>query len=232
MEDAARFPDVMLLAAGLGTRLMPLTAERPKPLTAVGGTALIDRVVAVARFEGATRFAVNAHHLADQMVAHFSGHPDFSVLREPELLGTGGGLRNALSTLTGDPLLVMNTDAFWPVGRDRPLARLLARHAETGAEATLLCAHPARAHGFGRSHDFCLDPGGRITNDFGLPVIYAGVALVGRGLFADEDAGAFSINRLFERAEARETLFGVLLDAPWYHVGDAEGLAAAEAALR
>ncbi len=232
MEDAARFPDVMLLAAGLGTRLLPLTSGRPKPLTEVGGTTLIDRVIAAARFEGARRFAVNAHHLADQMVAHFSGHPDFSVQREPELLGTGGGLRNGLSVLETDPVLVMNTDSFWPVGRDKPLARLVAKRAETGAGAVLLCAHPARAHGFSRSHDFCLDPGGRITDDFGLPVIYAGVALVARDLFADEDNGAFSINRLFERAREREALSGVLLDAPWFHVGDAAGLAEAEAALR
>jgi len=231
MNSDARFPDVMLLAAGRGTRLMPLTAERPKPLTPVAGQALIDRVIAAVRFEGAQRFVVNAHHLADQVVAHFAGHPDFVVLREDTLLGTGGGLRNALDRLSGDPILVMNTDAFWVAGSDAPLKRLRERHEASGADATLLCVSPMRAHGFGRSHDFCLDPMGRITPDYGLPVIYTGVALVRRDKIAAMAPGTSSINRIFEPAQEAETLFGVVLNADWYHVGDAAGLAEAEAAL-
>src|SRR5690606_19967848 len=98
-------------------------------------------------------------------------------------------------------------------------------------DIVLLCAQPHRATGFGRSHDFCLDPMGRITRDYGAPVIYAGVALLGRALFADTPQGAFSLNLLFEAALERETLKGVVLDAPWFHVGDPEALAAAERAL-
>jgi MurNAc alpha-1-phosphate uridylyltransferase len=231
MSDGARFPDVMLLAAGLGRRMQPLTQSRPKPLIEVAGMALIDRAIANARAEGATRFAVNAHHLADQVMAHFAGHADFSILVEPELLGTGGGVRNALSHLAGDPVLVMNTDAFWPAGADRPLARLLARHRELEADISLLCVHPIRARGFSRSHDFCLGPDGRITHDSGLPVIYTGVAVVERRVFDDAPEGAFSFYPLIETALAEGRLAGAPLDAPWFHVGDPEALAAAEAAF-
>jgi len=228
MDTAARFPDVMLLAAGLGTRLRPLTETMPKPLVPVAGQPLIERIMANARAEGATRFAANAHYRADQLLAHFGGL--LKVNREAELLDTGGGVKAALPMLHTDPFLVMNTDAFWPAGADRPLARMRSRY-EGPDDIVLLCAQPHRATGFGRSHDFCLDPMGRITRDYGAPVIYAGVALLGRALFADTPQGAFSLNLLFEAALERETLKGVVLDAPWFHVGDPEALAAAERAL-
>ncbi|WP_338721599.1 nucleotidyltransferase family protein [Devosia sp. XK-2] len=228
MDNAARFPDVMLLAAGLGARLRPITDTLPKPLVPVAGTPLIERVMANARAEGARRFVANAHYRADQVLAHFGGL--LKVNREEALLDTGGGVKAALPMLHSDPFLVMNTDAFWPEGSDAPLARMQARY-EDEADIVLLCAQPARASGFARSHDFCLDPMGTVTRDYGAPVIYAGVALMGRGLFADTPDGAFSLNLLFEAALERESLKGVVLDAPWYHVGDAEGLAAAERAL-
>lgn len=226
MNTPDRFPDVMLLAAGLGTRLRPLTEALPKPLVPVCGVPLIERVMESARTEGATRFVANAHYLADQLLAHFGGL--LKVNREEELLGTGGGVRAALPMLHTDPFLVMNTDAFWPAGADTPLARLRARHARGDAAMTLLCVQPARATGFSRSHDFCLDPMGRVTRDYGAPVIYAGVALINRAVFEDAPDGPFSLNALLEAALDREELCGVVLDAPWYHVGDPAALAAVE----
>ena len=228
MSQSARFPDVMLLAAGLGTRLRPVTDTIPKPLVPVAGTPLIERIMINARAEGATRFVANAHYRADQVLAHFGGL--LKVNREDELLGTGGGVKAALPMLHSDPFFVMNTDAFWPAGSDAPLARMLARYEEP-EDIVLLCVQPHRATGFGRSHDFCLDPMGRVTLDYGAPVIYAGVVLLGKGLFADTPDGAFSLNRLFEAALERESLKGVVLDAPWYHVGDPTALADAEKAL-
>lgn len=229
MSETDRFPDVMLLAAGLGTRLRPLTLTQPKPLVPVLGVPLIERIMANARAEGAKRFVANAHYLADQLVAHFAG--GLKVSREANLLGTGGGVKRALPMLHADPFFVMNTDAFWAAGSDAPMGRMRAKFAEANSDIVLLCVHPGRATGFDRSHDFCLDPRGRITNDFGAPVIYAGVALLSKGLFADTPDGAFSLNRLFETALEREALHGVALDAPWYHVGDPAALAAAERAL-
>lgn len=228
MDSPARFPDVMLLAAGLGTRLRPLTDTLPKPLVPVAGVPLIERIMANARDEGAKRFIANAHYRADQLLAHFGGL--LKVNREPELLDTGGGVKAALPMLHADPFFVMNTDAFWPAGADRPMARMLERY-QGPEDLVLLCVQPRRATGFSRSHDFCLDPRGTITRDYGAPVIYGGVALMGKALFADTPDGPFSLNLLFEAALERETLKGVVLDAPWYHVGDPEALAQTEREL-
>jgi MurNAc alpha-1-phosphate uridylyltransferase len=228
MTDSARFPDVMLLAAGLGTRLRPITDTVPKPLVPVAGVPLIERIMGNAKAEGAKRFVANAHYLADQVLAHFGGL--LKVSREDELLGTGGGVKRALPMLHSDPILVMNTDAFWPSGSDAPIGRMIARYRDE-AEMVLLCVHPRDATGFARSHDFCLSPQGSITRDYGAPVIYGGVALMGKTLFDGTPDGAFSLNDLFEACLERETLFGVALDAPWFHVGDPAALAEAERRL-
>lgn len=228
MEKPTRFPDVMLLAAGLGTRLRPLTDDLPKPLVPVGGVPLIERVIANARAEGAKRFVANAHYRADQLLAHFGGL--LKVSREDVLLGTGGGVKAALPMLHSDPFFVMNSDAFWPPEADQPLARMVARHQDE-RDIVLLCIQPHRAHGFARSHDFCLDPTGRITRDWGAPVIYGGVALLGKALFDEAPDGHFPLNLLLDAALDDERLYGAVLDAPWFHVGDAAGLAAAEEAL-
>ena len=227
-SETSRFPDVMLLAAGLGTRLRPITDTIPKPLVPVAGVPLIERVINNARAEGAKRFVANAHYRADQVLAHFGGL--LKVSREDELLGTGGGVKRALPMLHSDPILVMNTDAFWPAGSDAPIARMLARYTGPG-DIVLLCVHPRDATGFARSHDFCLSPQGQITRDYGAPVIYGGVALMGKALFEGTPDGPFSLNDLFEKCLENETLFGVALDAPWFHVGDPAALAEAEKRL-
>jgi N-acetyl-alpha-D-muramate 1-phosphate uridylyltransferase len=228
----------MLLAAGLGTRLRPLTGACPKPLITVGGQTLLDRVVANALAEGIKRFTVNVHYLPQMITRHLdtlaAKHPGITFFASDEreaLLDTGGGVKNALGTLLTDPILVMNTDAFWPLGSDTPLARMSERFAQGGVDIVLLCAQPFRATGFGRSHDFCLAPDGRVTNDFGAPVIYAGCALIARQLVTDVPDAKFSLTRLFDAALQTGTLSGVILNAPWHHVGDPAGLAAAEKAL-
>ena len=228
MDKADRFPDVMLLAAGLGTRLRPLTEAIPKPLIPVAGLPLIERVMRNAQAEGTKRFVANAHYRADQILAHFGGL--IKISREDALLGTGGGAKRALPMLVSDPFFVMNTDAFWPDGTDRPLARMLARY-DHPEDVVLLCIQPRRATGISRSHDFCLDPSGMVTRDYGAPVIYGGVALVGRAVFDKTPDGAFSFYDLMEKALDAEHLKGVVLDADWYHVGDPAALAEAERRL-
>lgn len=232
-------PDAILLGAGLGTRLRPLTETRPKPLVPVAGLPLIERVIAPLVAEGVTRFAVNAHHHAEQMAAAVSALPmrfpgcGFALSEErAQLLDTGGGAKKALDLTQSDPVLVANTDAFWRREDDAPLARMAARMDGDPEAIVLLCAHPARSHGFRRSHDFCLDPRGAITLDTGLPVIFAGLTLVGRHWFADAPDTPFSLIRLWKRAQDDGRLRGVLLDAPWFHVGDPQALAEAETALR
>lgn len=228
MDISDRFPDVMLLAAGLGTRLRPLTDTLPKPLIPVAGQPLIERVMGNARDEGAKRFVANAHYRADQVLAHFGGL--LKVSREDELLGTGGGVKRALPMLHSDPFFVMNTDAFWPQGSDKPLERMRKRHAGP-EDVVILCVQPHRATGFRRSHDFCLAPNGLVTRDYGAPIIFGGVTLLGRSLFADMPDGAFSLYAVMEAALERETLKGVVLDAPWFHVGDPASLSETERLL-
>lgn len=234
--DDPPFPHVMLLAAGLGTRMRPLSASMPKPLIPVAGRALLDHVVDAATAEGATAFVINAHYLASRLVAHAGDLAarlgiEIAVSDESErLLDTGGGLKQALPLLRSDPVLVMNTDAFW-AGADRPLRRMIAQLETRDADIVLLCVHPRNATGFRRSHDFCLDPLGRVTRDAGAPVIYAGVALMRRSCLADTPDGPFSLNRVFEAALERERLYGAVLDAAWLHVGDPEAIAEAERVL-
>lgn len=234
-------PDAILLAAGLGTRMQPLTQTTPKPLISVAGTPLLQRVVDNCQREGVSNFVVNAHYHADQIedavhtLKATYAEASFGLSREDDaLLNSGGGAKKALRLTQSDPVLVANTDAFWR-GDDDPLSRMGKRFeamAEAHSDAiVLLCAHPAKALGFRRSHDFCLNPLGHITLDSGAPVIYAGVALMSRKSFARTPDDAFSINVIFERALENNALFGVLLDADWYHVGDPEALAEAEAHL-
>lgn len=228
----------ILLAAGLGTRMAPLTDSRPKPLIPVLGAPLIDRVVANCLSEGITQFAVNAHYLAEQVAAHITAGPvrfpgaKFRLSDErEELLGTGGGVKKALKLIEGDPFFVLNTDAIWPQNADTPLERMREVFAQGEADAVLLCAHPARAYGFRRSHDFCLAPDKTITNDRGVPVIYAGAALLKRSLFADTPDGPFSLYDIMMKAQEAGRLQGVMLNAAWLHVGDPQGLKDAEAYL-
>ncbi len=222
-----RFPDVMILAAGLGTRMRPLTDVTPKPLLPLAGTPLLDRVAGLAKAEGATRIVVNAHHHADRVEAH-AQKAGYLVSREETLLDTGGGVKAALPLLTTDPILVMNSDSLW-LGGDHPLTRMVEAY---DGHIVLLCVHPFRASGFHRrSHDFCLAPNGEVTNDAGAPVIYAGTALIPRALIEVAPEGPFSLFDLFDAALQRGELRGVALGSDWLHVGDPEALAAAEARL-
>lgn len=207
--------------------MLPLTETTPKPLVKVAGRALIDHVIANARDEDLGSFVLNAHHLAPQLEAA-ALERGIVVSLEPEILGTGGGVKRALPLLGSDPFLIMNTDAFWPEGSDAPIGRMIELFAEKRPDMVLLCVQPRRAHGFRRSHDFCLAPDALVTADRGQPVIYGGVALVARQVFEATPDGAFSLAELFERAREHHRLYGIVLDAPWYHVGDSEALAEAE----
>lgn len=231
MQSPARFvPDVMLLAAGLGRRMLPLSHVRPKPLIELGEIPLIDRVIDAAMAEGCKSFALNSHYLAEKLEKHVEKLPakypeaSFTLSPEPELLGTGGGLKQGMTLLASDPVLVMNTDSFWLPGADTPIARMAEVFDAKEPKMVLLCVHPRNAVGFRRSHDFCLDPRGRVTLDSGAPVIYAGVALVSRTVFDGTPDGAFSFYPLIEQALEAGELYGVALNADWLHVGDPEAL--------
>src|SRR5690606_38037855 len=187
--------DVMLFAAGLGTRMRPLTLATPKPLIAVAGRPLIAHALEAAMREGHRRFVVNMHHHAAQMAAHVDGlrarFPGLTIatsLEKDALLDTGGGLKKALPLLETDPVLTLNTDTFWRAGEDAPLGRMREAYT-TGAEMVLLCVAPDRALGFRRGADFMLGEDGALNTIIGRPVIYAGAALIARSLAASGPEG-------------------------------------------
>ncbi|WMT87262.1 nucleotidyltransferase family protein [Pelagibacterium sp. 26DY04] len=232
---ATPMPEVMLLAAGLGTRMRPLTFERPKALIELAGKPLIDYAIDAALAEGCKAFAINMHHKAELIAAHFErlakGLPDIGFALSDEsdrLLDTGGGLRKALPLLASDPVLVLNTDTFWLPGSDRPLQRMVERFSRGDADIVLLCVAPDRASGFRKAADYLLNADGVLSNSEGRPVVYAGAALISRALAGTGPDAPFSLYRHFETAREAGRLKGVMIEAPWFHVGDPQALARTE----
>ncbi len=227
----------MVLAAGLGTRMRPLTEARPKPLVSVGGKALIDHVLdklAEAEVETAV---VNVHHFADQIERHVGTRkaPAIVVSDEREaLLGTGGGVVQALAWLGDAPFFHVNSDTLWIDGVKPNLERLAAAFDPAAMDALLLLAATSTSVGYAGRGDFAMTADGRLrarAEREVVPFVYAGVAVLGPALFAGAPGGAFALTRLFDRAAESGRLHGLRLDGVWMHVGTPEAIAAAEAAI-
>jgi len=229
--------DAMVLAAGRGTRLGALGLKTPKPLVKVGGRALLDHVLDEVAAAGVAMAVVNIHHLPDPMRAHLAtrrGEPHIFVSDETgELLETGGGVVKALPLLTGESFFVLNSDVVRPAPATG-LARLAAAWAPDRMDFLLLLQPYDRTVGFDGAGDYNRDDDGRLHwrgAATTAPYVYAGALLCRRAVFNDAPSGAFSLKRLFDKAEADGRLFGVVNDGLWLHVGSPEGIAAAEAAL-
>jgi MurNAc alpha-1-phosphate uridylyltransferase len=227
----------MVLAAGLGTRMRPLTEARPKPLVAVGGRALIDHVLdklAAAEVETAI---VNVHYFADQIESHVSARRAPHVVISDEragLLGTGGGVVKALAQLGEAPFYHVNSDTLWIDGVKPNLARLAEAFDPAAMDALLLLAATSSSVGYSGRGDFAMAPDGRLTRRAErevVPFVFAGVAILSPALFANAPPGAFALTRMFDRAAEAGRLHGVRLDGVWMHVGTPEAVAAAEAAI-
>ena len=228
----------MVMAAGLGTRMRPLTATRPKPLIEVAGKPLIDHVLDRLRAAGVERVVVNVHYLADALEAHLerhSGEFEFTVSDERALLlETGGGLVQAAPMIPDDPFLVVNSDNFWVDGPSDTL-RLLASHWRGGEmDALLLLVPQARASNNPGAGDFHMDAAGRLRRR-GLsriaPFVYTGIQIIAKRLLRDAPGGAFSTNILWDRAIAEGRCFGAVHQGLWFDVGSPPSIAATEAAL-
>lgn len=224
----------MLMAAGLGTRMRPLTLHTPKPLIRVGGRSLIDHVLDVLVAAGVQRAVVNVHWLADAMAVHLAARRDIEILISDErdrLLETGGGFVKALPLLGDDPVLVANTDAFWWPLSVEPLQRLIAAFDPARMDEMLLLADPARSLGYDGAGDFFLGEDGRLTRRGAAqaaPFAFAGIRLVDPSGYRGEPPEPFSANRVWERSLAAGRLHGLPLDAFWLHVGDPQALEQAE----
>lgn len=235
----------MLFAAGLGTRMRPLTLDRPKALVEVAGRALVDHALDRFAAAGVPRVVVNAFHFADRLKAHLAGRagraPDIAVSDEsglPAPLETEGGLIRALPLLPADaPVFTCNSDAIWL--EDSALARMAAVFDPQRMDGLLLLAPLERALGFDGPGDFFLKPDGRLERRGDAPAApyaYAGVQITRTGLFTGQIAGHAAAprslsRRWFEDWGPSGRLHGLVLDGPWLHVGDPASRDAAEAFL-
>ncbi len=218
-------PPLMLFAAGLGRRMAPLTDHLPKPLIPVAGRALIDHALDLAREAGIDRIVVNSHYLPDMLAAHLAPR-GITPVYEPELLETGGGLKNALPLLGSEVVLTLNSDAVWT--GENPLQSLLSAWDPDRMQALLLLADPCRALGH-VGGDFLIGADGRLTR--GPGPIYAGAQILHTARLAAEPAAVFSMNRIWDAMIADDGLFGVVHPGRWCDVGRPEGIALAEGML-
>ena len=228
----------MVLAAGRGERMQPITNRIPKPLVAVDGKALIDHVLDRLADAGVERAVVNVHYLADQLERHLAGRkkPQIVISDEREkLLDTGGGVVKALDTLGHAPFFHVNSDTIWIDGVQPNLTRLAASFDLARMDALLLLAPTTTSIGYSGRGDFRMLPDGRLERRGErevAPFVYAGAAILTPALFQDAPQGAFSLTRLFDKAQAAGRLFGLRLEGVWMHVGTPEAIRIAEEAIR
>ncbi|MBC8338850.1 MAG: nucleotidyltransferase family protein [Alphaproteobacteria bacterium] len=224
----------MVLAAGLGTRMRPLTDTLPKPLIRVDGTALVDHALDRLESSGVTEAVINTHYLAEQLEDHLQSRtsPKIRISREADLLDTGGGVVNALDAFGNAPFYVVNTDAFWLNGPFDALARMADTWNEDEMDGLLLLHSTVEAYGYTGRGDFCAGGDGCLTRrpeGEVSPWLFTGVQILHPRLFDGAPDGAFSLNVLYDRAMENERLFGAVHDGEWFHVGSPEGLEEAEA---
>jgi MurNAc alpha-1-phosphate uridylyltransferase len=220
----------MVLAAGLGTRLRPVTETLPKPLIEINGRTLLDHAIDRLALAGVESVVVNVHYKAAMVSAQLArrDHPRIEISREVELLDTGGGVAAALPLLD-ELFFVVNSDVFWLDGKEPALQRLAAAFDPDRTDAVLLLQRTLTAVGYEGSGDYFIDPSGmphrRGECEF-APFLFAGLQLLHRRAFAGISDRVFSLVRLFDRAEEAERLSAVVHDGGWYHIGTPRGLAA------
>ncbi|MGI9422272.1 MAG: nucleotidyltransferase family protein [Hyphomicrobiaceae bacterium] len=227
----------MILAAGLGTRMRPLTDSKPKPLVELAGRTLLDRVLDRLDAAGFHNVIVNVHYQADTIEAAIARRtsPKVTISDErDELLDTGGGVRKALPLLGEAPVLIHNSDSIWIDGVEDNLVRLKRAWDPERMDCLMLLALSSSSIGFDGPGDFHMSSAGALTRRAEqdvAPFVFAGVSIAHPRMFQDTPAGAFSLNILWDRAIARQRLYGIRLEGYWMHVGSPSALAAAEHAI-
>ncbi len=219
-------PPLMLFAAGLGARMAPLTNARPKPLVEVAGKPLIEHALDLVAEPRPSKIVVNTHYKAEMLKRHLQNRQVETVF-EPELLDTGGGLKNALPLLDSETVFTMNTDNVWLGGN--PLPRLLEAWRPESMDALLLLIPRGDAIGHAGSGDFALEADGRLRR--APELVYSGLQMMKCGPVADVEENAFSLNRVWNQIGAESRLFGLVYSGSWCDVGRPENIALAEAML-
>lgn len=234
----SRVTTAMVLAAGLGTRMRPLTDTMPKPLVPLCGKPLLDHVLDRLAAGDITRAVVNVHHFAEQIEAHLIDRTRPAIAISDErgaLLDTGGGVVKALPLLGEAPFLIHNSDSVWVEGVGSNIARLVAAFDANRMDSLLLLARGAESLGYDGHGDFLMAPDGALTRrgEGGeAPFAFTGVSIAHPRLFEDAPPGRFSLNVLWDRAIAQGRLFGLGLDGVWMHVGTPQSVEDAESWMR
>jgi MurNAc alpha-1-phosphate uridylyltransferase len=230
----ARPRRAMVLSAGLGRRMRPITASTPKPLISVGGRALIDHALDRLERANVSEVVVNIHYLANLVRGHLGRRtrPAVTISDETDqLLDTGGGIARVLARFGDDPFYILNSDSLWVEGVYPNLDLLADSWIDDHMDALLLLSPTVSAVGYGGRGDFILDPAGRIKRRPErevAPFVYTGAAILHPRLFSDCPPDPFSLNLLFDKAIAAGRLFGVRLDGLWLHVGTPGAIGLAE----
>lgn len=238
-EIEAKVPDTaFVMAAGLGKRMRPLTATRPKPLVEVAGKALIDHVLDRLRAAGVAKIIVNVHYLPDALEAHLRARAaDFDVKISDErkqLMETGGGLVQAEHLIAADPFLVINSDNYWIDGPADTLHLLASLWRDEDMDALLLLVPQANAGNHSGQGDFHMKADGRLvrrTKGKVAPFVYTGIQMVSKRLLRDAPEGPFSTNIFWDRAISEGRCYGAVHQGLWFDVGNPAAIKATEHAL-
>lgn len=237
MTHSHNITSAMVLAAGLGVRMRPITDRIPKPLVKVGGRTLLDHCLDKLAAAQVTRAVVNVHYLPDQIIAHVATRRTPQVIISDErdqLLDTGGGVVKALPHLGAAPFFHLNADTLWRDGVRPNLPQLATLFDDNKMDAMLLLASAADSIGYEGRGDFLMAPNGQLKRrpeQEVAPFVYAGAAVLSPRLFRDAPEGPFSLVKLFRQAEEAGRLHGMRLDGLWMHVGTPDAIGKADAAL-
>jgi MurNAc alpha-1-phosphate uridylyltransferase len=227
----------MVLAAGLGLRMRPLTDGTPKPLVRVAGRPLLDHALDKLADAGVIEAVVNVHYLPDQIIDYVASRTRPRVIISDErdrVLGTGGGVVKALPVLGAEPFFHVNSDSLWIDGVRSNLERLAERFDPASMDILLLMAPTTNSIGYGGRGDYAMLADGALRKrreNQVVPFVYAGAAIMSPSVFADAPSAEFSLTKIFDRANEQERLFGLRLEGVWMHVGTPEAIAAAEEAF-
>jgi MurNAc alpha-1-phosphate uridylyltransferase len=228
----------MIMAAGKGTRMMPLTASKPKPLIAVAGTTLLDHVLDLLRDAGIGRIVVNVHYFPEQIEAHLAANADdFDVAISDEraiLRDTGGGLIQALPLIPDDPFFCINADNWFADTEEHALHRMAALWDPARMDVLMLVVPMERAGNTQGTGDFDLDAKGRLSRDGpkrARPYVWTGIQMLARHVVTDPPAEVFSTNVFWDRAIAQGRCYGLVHDGDWFDVGYPEAIAMTEARI-
>ena len=224
----------MIFAAGFGTRMGVLTQNTPKPLIKVAGKPLLEHAIEIAKSANVSNIVVNTHYLSDQIEFFLKDTPDVQVLKEsPDILETGGGLKNALSNLGSNPVYTLNSDMVWK--GDNAFSTLLAAWEPSKMDALLLLVKKEKAFQKASAGDFFCSDKGELTrrgNAASAPYIYSGAQIIKTELLSTFNESSFSLNKVWDLMLSKQKAFGVEYGGDWVDVGQPEGITAAEQMMR